>query len=259
MIPKFISKPILIVFALILLLALALPQNFVILAPGPTTNLLGSAVTIKNANIYPDNRFKSGALFSTTVYANNPDSKPLGIDVLQAWLDGNLLVVPWNAVYEKGEQPKVAEARKKQELVDSQANAALAALNFIRAIPTYAKPTWQESDVQIVLNKVGGGSAGLAFALALIAKSTDPELIGNRKIAVTGTISQDGKVGPIGGLDQKVIAASRSGAQIFVMPKSNCSSLSKHPTGLKIYAVANLSEAVHALAGANNSAFGCSK
>ena len=240
-------------------MALLLPQNFVIAAPGPTSNLLGSAVAINNPNIFPDKTFENGALFSTAIYVTNPGEHPLGFQVLQAWIDGNLVVLPTNAIYDVKTNAKEATKQQKAEMVDSQLNGAIAALNFIKKIPKYPTPTWSEADVKIVLKKVGGGSAGLAFALAVIAKSADPGLIGARKIAATGTISQDGKVGEIGGVDLKVLSAHKAGATVFLMPRSNCPALSKHPKGVQIFAVNNLSEAVHALAGASPESFSCSK
>ena len=232
------------------------------MAPGPTSNLLGSAISIKGVSDYSTSELSNlelskGALYSTAIYATSPGDYPFGFEVIQAWLDGDLVVMPRDALYDKKEKPKAAAARQKQEMTDSQINGAIAALNFIKSISSYPKPSWSEKDVKIVLNKVGGGSAGLAFALALIAKSVDPNLIDGRKIAATGTISQDGKVGAIGGVDQKILAAKKSGAQIFLAPKSNCSAISKRPKGVAIFGVSNLSEAVHILAGANSSAFTC--
>jgi PDZ domain-containing protein len=257
LIPKFFSRPVLIFFTVITALALFLPQNFVILAPGPTSNLLGGAISIKGVSDNSNANGSTGALYSTAIYATSPGEFPFGFEVIQAWLDGDLVVMPRDALYDKKEKPKAAAARQKQEMVDSQINGAIAALNFIKSIPTYPKPTWSESDVKIVLDKVGGGSAGLAFALALIAKSVDPQLVAGRKIAATGTISQNGKVGAIGGVDQKILAAKKSGVQIFLAPKSNCSKISKHPKGLEIYGVNNLSEAVHVLAGNKSAASAC--
>ena len=42
--------------------------------------------------------------------------------------------------------------------------------------------------------------------------------------AGTGTISQDGAVGPIGGIQQKIVAAADAGAKLFLVPPANCSS-----------------------------------
>lgn len=243
------------VFGLLTLATLLAPLNYVLLQAGPTDNLLGENVKIAN---FKSNDFKSGALYSTSVYVTSPQLKPLGIEVLLAWLDGDRAVMPRDAIYESGKSAKAQRSAQKQEMVDSKASAAIAALNFIKKIDTYPKPTWNESDVSINLKKVGGGSGGLAFALALIAKSADPQLIAGRKIAVTGTISQNGNVGEIGGIDQKILGAKKRGVEVFLMPKSNCVALSKHPAGMKIYAVENLTEAVHALAGAGTtSSFTC--
>jgi Lon-like protease len=193
---RYLSKPVLIGFTLLALFALLLPQNYVILAPGPTTSLLDSAVKVSNISTQSD--FKGGALFSTAILATSPDQHPLGFQVLQAWADGNLVVMPRNALYGSKEKPAQSDARQHQEMVDSQGTAALAALNFISKIPMYSKPTWKAEDVKIDLKNVGGGSAGLAFALALIAKTADPNLIAGRRIAATGTIALNGKVGEIG-------------------------------------------------------------
>jgi Lon-like protease len=75
-------------------------------------------------------------------------------------------------------------------------------------------------DVSIDTQAVGGPSAGLSFTLALIDELTAGELTGGRDIAVTGTISLDGTVGPIGGLEQKVSAVHQHGVEVFLIPAS---------------------------------------
>ena len=61
--------------------------------------------------------------------------------------------------------------------------------------------------VRISLKDVGGPSAGLMFALGIVDKLTPGSLTGGKFIAGTGTIDDDGKVGPIGGITQKMIGA----------------------------------------------------
>lgn len=73
-------------------------------------------------------------------------------------------------------------------------------------------------EVGIDTGQIGGPSAGLAFTLALIDELTPGELTGDRNIAVTGTISLDGSVGPIGGLVQKVSAVHQNGVDVFLVP-----------------------------------------
>lgn len=67
---------------------------------------------------------------------------------------------------------------------------------------------------------IGGPSAGLAFALTLIDELTPGELTGGRRVAVTGTIDVDGKVGAIGGLAQKASAVKQTGTKYFLVPAS---------------------------------------
>jgi PDZ domain-containing protein len=102
--------------------------------------------------------------------------------------------------------------------------------------------------VTIHLENVGGPSAGLMFALAIIDKAGSQDLTGGRFIAGTGEISADGKVGAIGGITLKMIAARRKGASVFLAPAGNCSDVRKAtPSGLKVVKVQTLHEAVEDL------------
>jgi len=76
--------------------------------------------------------------------------------------------------------------------------------------------------VDIIPQKVDGGpSAGLMFTLGVYDLLTDQDLTGGRIIAGTGTIDLDGNVGTIGGVQQKVVAAERAGAEYFLSPPEN--------------------------------------
>ena len=67
---------------------------------------------------------------------------------------------------------------------------------------------------------VGGPSAGLAFTLGTMDVMTKGSLTGGHKVATTGTIDPDGNVGPIGGVHQKMLAVKASGAEEFLVPRS---------------------------------------
>jgi PDZ domain-containing protein len=101
--------------------------------------------------------------------------------------------------------------------------------------------------VKIRLKNVGGPSAGLIFALAIIDKLTKEDLVRGRNIAGTGTISPSGKVGPIGGIEEKLIGAAREGATLFFAPSLNCPDIRHTPKGLRVVAVDDLDEAIAAL------------
>jgi len=67
---------------------------------------------------------------------------------------------------------------------------------------------------------IGGPSAGLMWTLGVVDLLTPGDLSGGRVVAGTGTIDLDGKVGPIGGIAEKVVAAERAGAAVFFAPAS---------------------------------------
>ena len=103
-------------------------------------------------------------------------------------------------------------------------------------------------DIRISLGDIGGPSAGLMFALALVDKLTPGELTGGHFIAGTGTITQDGLVGPIGGIPFKMRAAKAAGATTFMVPADNCAEASANaPDGLQLVRVATLDGAVAGL------------
>lgn len=95
---------------------------------------------------------------------------------------------------------------------------------------------------------IGGPSAGLMFTLAIIDKLTPGDLTGGRKIAGTGQIELDQTVDPIGGIDEKLVAAKRQGATIFLVPAGNCAEAKAHPpAGLRLVKVRNLRDALEFL------------
>lgn len=103
-------------------------------------------------------------------------------------------------------------------------------------------------DVNISLEDVGGPSAGLMFALAIIDRLTPEDLVAGEKVAGTGEISEKGEVGAIGGISFKVVAAREAGATVFLVPRSNCAeAASAAPEGLKLIKVSDLDGAVTAL------------
>jgi PDZ domain-containing protein len=60
------------------------------------------------------------------------------------------------------------------------------------------------------------------FALSVYDTLTPGALTGPNVIAGTGTIAADGSVGPIGGIREKIVAATRAGAEVFLVPPDNC-------------------------------------
>ena len=76
-------------------------------------------------------------------------------------------------------------------------------------------------DVEIDSQNIGGPSAGMMFSLEIMNQLTDDDLTGGNRIAGTGTIRQDGTVGAIGGIKQKVFGAIDAGAVYVLVPDGN--------------------------------------
>jgi PDZ domain-containing protein len=97
-------------------------------------------------------------------------------------------------------------------------------------------------------NEIGGPSAGLMFALGIIDKLGTVNLTDGRFIAGTGTIDGTGKVGAIGGIQLKMIAARDAGATVFLAPADNCSDVrGATPSGLQVVKVSTLHGAIQDL------------
>lgn len=107
------------------------------------------------------------------------------------------------------------------------------------------------SEVDFSLEDIGGPSAGMVFSLAMYDRLTPGELLDGITVSGTGTMTDTGEVGPIGGLEQKMWAASRAESDLFLMPLGNCADVpDRVPDGLRVAPVASLAEAIDAVSAA---------
>lgn len=106
----------------------------------------------------------------------------------------------------------------------------------------------EDDEIVISLGDIGGPSAGLMFALAVVDKLAPGELTGGRFVAGTGTIGSYGEIGPIRGIPFKMLEAGDAGATVFLVPAENCEEArSTAPEGLQLVKVYDLAGAVAAL------------
>ncbi len=106
--------------------------------------------------------------------------------------------------------------------------------------------------VKIRVGDIGGPSAGMMFALGLVDMLSPGNLTGGKFIAGTGEIDGLGNVGPIGGIQQKMVGARNQGASIFLAPAGNCADVrGAVPAGLQVVKVRTLTDAVHDIAALN--------
>ena len=107
-------------------------------------------------------------------------------------------------------------------------------------------PIFEENfpiEVDLRTGKVGGPSAGLAFTLAIMDVLSEGELTNGLSIVATGSIDREGNVGPVGGIRQKTVAAERSRADVFLVPKC-CDNFVSRETGEPLGMPSNYDEAV---------------
>ncbi|WBB79359.1 PDZ domain-containing protein [Micromonospora sp. WMMD882] len=103
--------------------------------------------------------------------------------------------------------------------------------------------------LEIDLGDIGGPSAGLMFALGIVDKLEPDDLTGGKIIAGTGTIDDEGNVGPIGGIAQKLVGAKQAGAVVFLVPEANCAEAVRNAQpDLPLLRVGSLDEALTSLA-----------
>jgi PDZ domain-containing protein len=126
-------------------------------------------------------------------------------------------------------------------------NAAGGAMMGIMPMDQYTYPF----KVEIRLKDVGGPSAGMMFALGIIDKLTPNSLTRKRIIAGTGTIDDNGNVGAIGGINDKILGAYRHGARLFLAPMANCADVNSVPKGMRVVGVKTLTAAMTALQSAS--------
>ena len=95
----------------------------------------------------------------------------------------------------------------------SNSNRKGIGIQLVEHVDVQTKPAFS-----INAENIGGSSAGLMFSLESYQIFTKQNLTKNHKVAGTGTIDPTGKVGIIGGVDKKVVAANKAGAEVFFAP-----------------------------------------
>ncbi|HVL64997.1 MAG TPA: PDZ domain-containing protein [Actinomycetota bacterium] len=104
-------------------------------------------------------------------------------------------------------------------------------------------------EVDFVTGEIAGPSAALMFALTLYDRLTPDDLTGGRRIAGTGTLTCDGEIGPIGGIEQKIAGAEARGAEIFLAPEANATAARAVARSVRVVAVGTFSDALDYLQG----------
>jgi ATP-dependent Lon protease len=140
------------------------------------------------------------------------------------------------------------------QLGDVMQESAQAALSYARSISSRigVKPRlYEKTDIHVHVAEGAvpkeGPSAGITMATALISALTRTPV--RRDVAMTGEITLRGRVLPIGGLKEKLLAAHRIGIRTFIMPRKNAKDLEEVPKkiqrDLKLVLVTTMDEVLN--------------
>jgi PDZ domain-containing protein len=102
-------------------------------------------------------------------------------------------------------------------------------------------------ELQLQTKDIGGPSAGLMFSLGVYGAVTGEDITRGHTIAGTGTIATDGKVGAVGGVKYKVVAAEKANAELFLVPSDNYQEARTVAQRVRVVPVADFSAALAAL------------
>jgi ATP-dependent Lon protease len=149
--------------------------------------------------------------------------------------------------------PGKGNIRQTGKLGDVMQESVQAALSYVRsrAITFGIKPTFfDRRDIHVHVPEGAtpkdGPSAGIAMATSIVSVLTGIPI--RRDIAMTGEITLRGRVLPIGGLKEKLLAALRAGITTVFIPKENEKDLAEIPEQvkrhLKLVPVAHVDEVI---------------
>lgn len=226
---------------------LLLPAAYVVEMPGPTQDVLGESngTPVIDISGVPVHRDGKGELLLVTVNASGVPGYPvLNAEVLWAWADPQMEVMPQEVVFPVGQSAEEYAQESDGQMQSSQEAAITAGLDYAGTLGVDVAG----AKVTMHVDDIGGPSAGMMYALGLVDLLTPQAEANGQVVAGTGTIDDQGKVGAIGGIDLKMLGARRDGASWFLAPQANCAQVvGKVPEGLRDVKVATLQEAYEAL------------
>lgn len=180
--------------------------------------------------------------------ANKKDE--IGIARGLAWTQagGDTLQIEVNVLPGKGELVLTGQ------LGDVMKESAQAGISYIRSVAgryRIAPEFFQEHDIHVHIPEGAvpkdGPSAGITMATAMLSAITEKEV--RADVAMTGEITLRGRVLPIGGLKEKLLAAKYAKIKEVLVPKENQADIqdmdSEILEGLKIFYVDNMTEVLH--------------
>jgi ATP-dependent Lon protease len=175
------------------------------------------------------------------------DDDEVGVATALAWTQGGGDIMPVEVVLLDGK----GTLQLTGQLGEVMQESAQAAISYIksRADKLNLKRThFEETDVHVHIPEGAipkdGPSAGITIATAMISAFTGRKV--RKEVGMTGEITLRGRVLPVGGVRNKVLAAHRAGLKTIILPEKNKKDLvdvpKKSREGLKIIHVSHMDQ-----------------
>ena len=167
-------------------------------------------------------------------YGEAEEKQSIGVATGLAWTEvgGELLLIEVAIMPGKG---NVKVTGKLGEVMQESASAALAYIRTRAELMGLEKDFYQKNDIHIHVPEGAtpkdGPSAGITMATALASALL--RVPARNDLAMTGEITLRGRVLPIGGVKEKLLAAHRGGIKTVILPQENEKDLAEVPAKIK--------------------------
>lgn len=138
---------------------------------------------------------------------------------------------------------EMEEIGGREKKIRRKSTAGCSVENVITVLNNIFKLNCEDYDIHVNFpggTPVDGPSAGISIATAVFSAIKN-KLVDNM-IAMTGEISLQGLVKPVGGITAKISAAKKAGAQKVLIPKDNWSESFSHIEGIRVIPVTDIRE-----------------
>ncbi len=154
---------------------------------------------------------------------------------------------------EVNKMPGKGEINLTGQMGEVMQESAMAAMSYVRSVSRkygVEDETFKENDFHLHIPEGAvpkdGPSAGITMAAAILSLVTDTPVYA--KVAMTGEVTLRGRVLPIGGLKEKILAAKTAGIETVLVPKKNEKDIAEVPgeikKGLQIHYVETMEDVV---------------